>query len=223
MAERLPQAETPVIRFHHIGLWDEFVEKYTEALGGIYPWDLSGENYRKAESFIFDHVRACANTEVHAREYFEELSLTGGRSSREDLEYLYDIIGSTQADFDEVLEKRTKAFTKIFAAVSNNKNNLIILNTEPDDICGSCAIGLHCNRTFIQKVIRSDRDFIYMRIMQKLINRYGLGGPLDRGGVGRLGKDEMYISGETLFNREFHRLVSSEIIKVYKEAWMLHY
>lgn len=216
MAERLSQEAIPTIRFHHLRLWGEFVEKYSEALGDMYPWNLSGESRQKAGMFISDYAYAHTDAEVSVRDHYEELTLN--KIGQKDLKYIYDLIGSTQADFDRVLEKRIEVFAEIFNRVSGNKNSLIILNTEPDGICDSCAVGLHCRRTFFQEIVRSDKDFSYMHVLQTLMEQ-GFGkGPNEV--IGKRGRDIMFINGETLFNPEFHKRIADEYRKIIEDGWM---
>lgn len=219
MSERLGGNVFPTIRFHHLRLWADVFRKYSETFGEIKPWEIAALDSGKLGDFVRDFSREFTEGEINAKHYLEELSLTE-RWSKKDLAYMQDVIGTTQNQFDEVDFKRTVSFGRIVDFVSQSKDNLILLTTEPDDFCMSCAVGRHCNRNALQKIVRDDKDFMYMRALRRLIKGRQLTSFYNRGLIGQLGRDTMFIKAEVLFDPDFHKALSDEIVRVYKEAWM---
>jgi hypothetical protein len=220
MVERLSQTETPTIRFHHLGLWGFFVRDYTEAFGGLKPWELSAIDRGRARSFISNFVTEDAKDDLGIRGYFEELTVTD-KCGQKDLAYLRDLIGTTSEEFEAVRVRRIATFNKIFDAVSMGENSTVILNTAPDDFCRSCAVGKHCERRLAQKIFKFDKDFTYMKILRKMIRT---GKPQEYSGREMIrwgGKDMIYIKGRALFDYGFHQYLLSEIFEINKEAWMI--
>ncbi len=192
------EKESPLveIRFHHLGVWYDLIHSYFKNVGPTPPWELGLDERYKAFEFAEYFVENEMARWSEARNFLEEVGSED--FGIEKLIYVYDLNGKTDEDSKVVEGKRKILFKKFIEISLNNEEAPIKFTLDKDDYCSTCAVGKHCNRTLIQKILRNDRDFVFKKALQRMSSegkfKHGL---LHRGG-------DVFATTKLLFDKGFY-------------------
>ena len=190
-----------------MGLMGEFVLAYTKNFSDKKPWEMRADDRGEVLKFINDFARMDVERDFREKEYLKsEQSLNPRIEER--LEYYHDLIGFDDKDYQKVLAGRIEYFVGIFMTASKGKDEMISLSIEEDGYCRACAIGSHCKRTNLQKVLKTDKDYEYLHYLSGF----------SKNGLTKVG-DGLYITAELLFDSSFHSFLRGERIRVIAQAY----
>lgn len=157
------------IRAHHLDMWGSMVSKYLEFPQGKRPWETPASGFFETLKFVKQYTEEEVNMDVRVRKLLESSAITNSMMRR-DFRYVCDLVGLSKDSEQKTLLGRNNYFLGIFEAASCDKNNRVFLSTDPDDYCRACAVGKHCTKISIQKILKVDNDYKIYHYLGVLLN-----------------------------------------------------
>jgi hypothetical protein len=201
--EKKSLTETLEIRAHHLYMWRRILPVYYKFSDDKKPWEIP---FEKVIQFAEKYAIRDTDRDIAMRNFFETYSVDDPEEKIH-LRYSIDLVG-TDVFPSKVLKGRTEYFKSVFGAAARNKNSRIFLTTEPDGYCKACAIGRHCRRTSIQKILKFNHDYEAYHYLTLILKDKNTGDVI----CGKLSKnkDGFFISAELLFDPVFHQFLENE-------------
>lgn len=207
--ERNKESEKPrilTIRFHHLGIFNDVASSFLKDFNSIKPWNLEKDRKVDIVSFVNRFVERDFEGWIAAKNYLEDLALSDDKEAVRRLKYIKDLNGESKADKYFVTWSRKKLFLDFFDIACFDKNYPIDLTVDKDTYCDTCAVGRHCDRTLVQKIVKYDRDYVFRKALISLNKKGSVGNGLI------FSKDSnMQITSELIFDKNFYNKLWQEI------------
>lgn len=200
----------PNIRFHHLVYWAGVVDLYHQKFDKDL-WDLNSSELKNVKYSLGKRIEKTTDDFVTSFNKYKDINDTMHESHhvQTKLRYLTDVLGSNEQSHELVAKKWSDSQLGLVTEIAKNKDVQILLSFQKDGICNSCATGQHCNINIFD-VLRLDRDTAYQTVLLDM-----LGGTkywIDKGSYTILKNNDVVVSGELLFDRQFLSVVENNVI-----------
>ena len=206
----------PNIRFHHLVYWVGIVDLYHKKFDKDL-WDLNSNELKNVRYRLGKRIGKTTNDFVTSFNKYKEMNDTMHESHQVQtrLRYLTDVLGSSKQTHELVAKKWSDSQLGLVAEVAKNKDVHILLSFQKDVICDSCAEGLHCNLN-LYDVLGLGRDTAYQKVLLRMLG--GTSYWVGKGEYTILKNNDIVISGELLFDRQFLSVVENNAILRFPRA-----
>ncbi len=195
------------IRAHHLDIWKDLLSKYLEYSQGEKPWEVPADHFPETLKFLEQYAKKSVDDDARMRMTFEGHAITNS-IMRRNFRYICDLVELSEDSQQKVFWGRNNYFLGVFEAASHDKKNKAFLSADPDGYCGACAVGKHCTKISIQKILRFDNDYKIHHHLRTLLNDRDMnttvGGKLTEVNNG------FYITMELLFNPLLYQFIKQQ-------------